>query len=171
MNTFRIVSLVVFLTTAIVLPPGPGQAAVVDPIFVCISLKTTGLGAPHVDLTLVASPAGTFFQLTGQAVFSQSVAPPSSVIIYGVAGTALPMVGGFWLSLTGVGADAQNLFNGTFAVQLSADPAKNTLTYAKRSLDGTSNATITGAAEVVNCAFTAADAGYRSSQSAAARLP
>jgi hypothetical protein len=160
MKTFRIVSLVVFLTTAIVLPPGPGQAAVVDPIFVCISLKTTGLGAPHVDLTLVASPAGTFFQLTGQAVFSQSVAPPSSVIIYGVAGTALPTVGGFSLSLTGVGADlAQNLFNGTFAVQLGIDPAKNTLTYAKRSLDGTSNATITGAAEVVNCAFTAADAG------------
>jgi hypothetical protein len=145
---------------------------VVDPIFVCISLKTTGLGAPHVDLTLVASPAGTFFQLTGQAVFSQSVAPPSGVIFYGVAGTAIPMVGGFSLSLTGVGADpAQNLFNGTFAVQLSTDPAKNTLTYAKRSLDGTSNAIITGAAEVVNCAFTAADAGYRSSQSAAARLP
>src|ERR1700694_28855 len=115
MNTFRIVSLVVFLTTAVVLPPGPGQAAVVEPIFVCISLKTTGLGAPHVDLTLVASPAGTFFQLTGQAVFSQPVAPPNSVIIYGVAGTALPMVGGFWLSLTGVGVGAdpaQNLFNG-----------------------------------------------------------
>src|SRR5437773_7766433 len=132
MNMLRIVSLVVLLTTAIVLPSGPGQAAVVDPIVVCISLKTTGLGAPHVDLTLVASPAGTFFQLTGQAVFSQSVAPPSSVIIYGVAGTALPMVGGFWLSLTGVAADlAPNLFNGTFAVELSPDPAKHALTYAQ----------------------------------------
>ena len=170
MNTLRIASLFAVLTTAVVLPSGPGQAAVVDPIFVCISLKTTGLGAPHVDLTLVASPAGTFFQLTGQAVFSQPVGP-SSVIVYGVAGTALPMVGGFSLSLTGVGADpAQNLLNGTFAVQLSTDPARNTLTYAKRSLDGTST-TITGAAEVVNCAFTAADAGYRSIQSAAARLP
>ena len=160
MNTFRIVSLVVFLTTAVVLPPGPGQAAVVDPIVVCISLKTTGLGAPHVDLTLVASPAGTFFQLTGQAVFSQSVAPPSGVIFYGVAGTALRTVDGFFLSLTGVGADlAQTLFNGIFAVRLSADPARNTLTYVKRSLDGTSNAPITGAAEVVSCPSSVADAG------------
>ena len=54
MKTFRIVSLIVFLTTVVVLPPGPGQAAVVDPLLVCIALKTTGLGAPHVDLTLVA---------------------------------------------------------------------------------------------------------------------
>ena len=93
-------------------------------------------------------------------MFSQSVAPPSSVVVYGVAGTAIPTVDGFFLSLTGVGADlAQNLFNGTFAVQLSTDPAKNTLTYAKRSLDGTSNATITGAAEVVSCASSVADAG------------
>ena len=158
MKTFRIVSLVVFLTTAVVLPPDSGQAAVVDPIPVCIALKTTGLSAPQVDLTLIASPAGTFFQLTGEAVFAQSVA--SSVIIYGVAGTALRTVDGFWLSLTGVGADpAQNLFNGTFAVQLSADPAKSTLTYAKRSLDGTSNTTITGAAEVVSCPSSVADAG------------
>lgn len=160
MNTFRIVSLVVFLTTAVVLPPGPGQAAVVDPFPVCIGLKTTGLGAPHVDLTLIASPAGTFFQLTGAAVFSQSVAPPNSVVVYGVAGTAIRTVDGFWLSLTGVGADlAQNLFNGTFAVQLSVDPAKNTLTYAKRSLDGTSSTTITGAADVVSCPSPVADTG------------
>jgi hypothetical protein len=46
---------------------------------------------------------------------------------------------------------AQNAFNGTFAIQVSADPARNTLTYAKRSLDGTSNTVLSGAAEVVSC--------------------
>ena len=152
MKAPRTVSLVIFLTAVVVVPSGIGRAAVVDPIPVCIGLKPGGLGAARVDLTLIASPAGTFFQLTGEAVFSQSVAPPSSVIIYGVAGTALRMVDGFWLSLTGVGADlAQNAFDGTFAIRLSVDPTKSTLTYAKRSLDGTSNTVLTGAAEVVSC--------------------
>jgi len=152
MNTLRALSLVIFVTAVVVVPSGIGRAAVVDPFPVCIGLKSGGLGAARVDLTLIASAAGTFFQLTGEAVFSQPIAPPSSVIVYGVAGTAIRTVDGFWLSLTGVGADlAQNAFNGTFAIQLSADPAKNTLTYAKRSLDGTSNTVLTGVAEVVTC--------------------
>ena len=152
MKTLRALSLVIFLTAVVVVPSGISHAAVVDPFAVCIGLKPGGLGSAHVDLTLIASAAGTFFQLTGQAVFSQPVAPPSSVVVYGVAGTAIRTVDGFWLSLTGVGSDlAQNVFNGTFAIQLSVDPTKNTLTYAKRSLDGTSNTVLTGAAEVVTC--------------------
>ena len=152
MKTLRALSLVLFLTAAVVVPSGIGGAAVVDPFPVCIGLKAGGLGAAHVDLTLIASPTGTFFQLTGEAVFSQSIAPPNSVVVYGVSGTAIRTVNGFWLSLTGVGSDlAQNLFNGTFAIQLSVDPAKNTFAYAKRSLDGTSNTVLTGAAEVTTC--------------------
>lgn len=151
MNTLRIVSLVIVLTI-VVIPSGIGRAAVVDPFPVCIGLKSSGLGAPHVDLTLVASPVGTFFQLNGQAVFSQPIGPPNGVVVYGVAGTAMRTVGGVFVSLTGVGLDlAQNAFDGTFAIQLSVDPTKNTLTYAKRSLDGTSNTVLSGAAEVVTC--------------------
>ena len=152
MKTLRALSLLVFLITLLVVPSSLGLAAVVDPFPVCIGLKPGGLGAAHVDLTLIASAAGTFFQLTGEAVFSQPIAPPNGVVVYGVSGTAIRTVDGFRLSLTGVGSDlAQNLFNGTFAIQLSVDPTKNTLTYAKRSLDGTSNTVLTGAAEVVSC--------------------
>lgn len=148
----RALSLVIFLIAVVAVPSGIGRAAVVDPFPVCIGLKSSGLGARHVDLTLIAFAAGTFFQLNGQAVFSQPIGPPSSVVVYGVARTALRTVDGFFVSLTGAGTDlAQNVFNGTFALQLSADPAKNTLTYSKRSLDGTSNTVLTGAAEVATC--------------------
>ena len=151
MNTLLAMSLVIVLTV-VAIPPGIGRAAVLDPFPVCIGLKSSGLGAPHVDLTLVASAVGAFFQLNGQAVFSQPIAPPNGVVVYAVAGTAVRTVDGFFVSLTGVGLDlAQNAFNGTFAIQLSADPARNTLTYAKRSLDGTSNTVLNGAAEVVTC--------------------
>src|SRR5262245_4599410 len=119
MNVRRAVSLVVFLSTVVALPPGTVRAAVSDPVTVCLSLQTSGLGAPRLDLTIVASPAGGFFQLNGAAVFSQAIAPPNGLVVYGVAGTAIGAVDGVFASLTGVGLDlAQNPFSGTFAIQL-----------------------------------------------------
>jgi hypothetical protein len=160
MNALRAVSLLVLLSTVVARPPDAAQAAVIDPVQVCINLKSSGLGAPHLSLALVASQVGGFFifQLNGQATFSQAVAPPDSVVNYGVAGTAVPIAGGFFASLTGVGLDlAQNAFSGTFAIQLNADPTKNTLTYAKRSLDGTTGTVLSGSAEVVSCSASVAD--------------
>ena len=158
MNALRAVSLVVFLSTIVAVPPGTVRAAVVDPVLVCVSLKASGLGAPHLDLVLAASQAVGFFQLNGTAVFSQAIAPPNGLVVYAVAGTAIGTVNGVFASLTGVGLDlAQNAFIGTFAVQLNADPTKNTLTYAKRSLDGTSNTVLSGPAEVVTCSASVAD--------------
>ncbi|HMH50602.1 MAG TPA: hypothetical protein VK548_10245 [Candidatus Acidoferrum sp.] len=148
----RALCLVVFLTTVLVVPSRIGLAAVVDPFPVCIGLKAAGLGSPRIDLTLTASPAGPVFQLTGEARFSQAIAPPNGLVVYAVSGTAIPNADGFWVSLTGAGYDlAKSVFHGTFAIQLSADPAKNTLAYAKRSLDGTTTSVVTGAAEVVSC--------------------
>ena len=147
MKTLRALSLVVFLTTVVVVPSSVGFAAIVDPFPVCIGLKAGGLGSPRIDLTLTASQAGPVFQLTGEARFSQPIAPPNGLVVYAVSGTAIPNADGFWVSLGGAGYDlAKNVFSGTFGIQLSADPAKNTLAYSKRSLDGTSTSVVTGAA-------------------------
>jgi hypothetical protein len=152
MKTLRALSLLVFLITLLVVPSGPGLAAVLDPIPVCIGLKAGGLGSPRIDLTLTASQVGSVFQLNGKAQFSQAIAPPNGLVIYAVSGTAIPNTDGFWVSVAGAGYDlAKSVFEGTFAIQLSADPTKNTLAYAKRSLDGTSTSVVTGAAEVTTC--------------------
>src|SRR2546427_4549408 len=152
MKTLRALSILVFLITLLVVPSSPGLAAVVDPFPVCIGLKAGGLGSPRIDLTVTASQVGPVFQLTGEARFSQAIAPPNSLVIYAVSGAAIPNADGFWLSLTGAGYDlAKNVFGGTFGIQLSADPTKNTLAYAKRSLDGTSTSVVTAGAEVTTC--------------------
>jgi hypothetical protein len=152
MKRLRAPFLVVFLIALLVVPSSLGLAAVVDPIPVCIALKAGGLGSPRIDLTLTASQAGSVFQLNGKAQFSQAIAPPNGLVVYAVSGTAIPNTDGFWVSVTGAGYDlAKSVFEGTFAIQLSADPAKNTLAYAKRSLDGASTSVVTGAAEVVTC--------------------
>jgi hypothetical protein len=154
MKTLRALSLVVFLITLLVVPSGLGLAAVGDPFPFCIFFTAPGLGAPptapglgapRIDLHLTASPAGSVFQLTGEARFSQPIAPPNSLVVYGVSGTAIPNADGYWLALTGVGYDlAKQLFNGTFAIQLSTDSPKNTLAYVKRSLDGASQTVLIG---------------------------
>ena len=152
MKTLRVLSLIIAVTAVVVVPSRIGLAAVLDPFPVCIGLKTGGLGSPRIDLTLTASQVGTAFQLTGEARFSQAIAPPNSLVVYAVSGNAIPNTDGFWVSVGGAGYDlAKNVFSGTFAIQLSADPAKNTLAYAKRSLDGTSTSVVTGAAEVTTC--------------------
>jgi hypothetical protein len=152
MKTQQALSLIVLLITLLVVPSSLGLAAVLDPIPVCIGLKAGGLGSPRIDLTLTASQLGTVFQLNGKAQFSQAVAPPNGLVVYAVSGTAIPNADGFWVSVTGAGYDlAKSVFDGTFGIQLSADPTKNTLAYSKRSLDGTSTSVVTGAAEVTTC--------------------
>ena len=152
MKTLRALSLAVFVTTVVVMPSSVGLAAVVDPILVCLGTKGGGPGAPSINFTLIANSAGSFVQLTGQATFSQAVAPPNGLVIYGVSGSAIPNADGFFVSLLGTGYDlAKAVFVGMFAMQLSADPAKNTLTYAKQSLDATSTQIVTGVPELKPC--------------------
>ena len=152
MKTLRALSLILVVTAVVVVPSRTGLAAVVDPFSFCIGLKAGGLGSPRIDLTLTASQVGSAFQLTGEARFSQAIAPPNSLVVYAVSGNAITNADGFWVSVGGAGYDlAKNVFSGTFGIQLSADPAKNTLAYAKRSLDGTSTTIVTGTAEVTTC--------------------
>ena len=140
------------LPTLVVVPLCYRSAAGAESFPICIGRRHETAGAPSLTFTLIAATAGSFFQLTGAARFADANESPGSVVVYGVTGTALRIVDGFFVSLTGVGLDlAQNAFNGTFAIQLSADPALNTLTYAKRSVDGTSNTVLSGTAEFVTC--------------------
>ena len=95
-----------------------------------------------------------------EAVFAEPNTPGGSAIVYGVSGSAISTVDGFFVSLTGVGVDQlQTAFNGTFAIQLTGDPTKNRLTYGRRSVDGTSNTVITGQAEFIACSSSVADGG------------
>jgi hypothetical protein len=152
MNKLRVLLLIVFVSGVAVGSAGVGLAAVVDPIPLCVGTKPGPPGSPSINFTLTANPAGSVYQLTGQATFSQAVAPPNGLVIYSVSGSAIPNTDGFWISLTGAGYDlAKAVFIGTFAVQLSADPAKNTLTYAKQTLDAASTQIVTAAPEVKTC--------------------
>jgi hypothetical protein len=152
MTTLRTLSLVALMTVALVAPGSLGLAAGVDAFPICIGTKPGGLGAPSINLALVAQNVGSFFQLTGQAVFSQPVSPPSNLVTYAVSGTAIPNADGFWLSLTGTGYDlARTVFIGMIGIQLSADEAKNSLTYAKQSLDAATTQTVTRIPEVKDC--------------------
>jgi hypothetical protein len=152
MKNVGALSLVALMITAVVgLSSAPARSD--DTFAVCIGTKPGPPGAPRIDLTLTATPARSFFELFGQAQFSQAVAPPHGLVIFGVSGTAISNADGFWLSLTGAGYDlAKTVFNGTLGIQLSADPAKNALTYVKQSLDGTSDPLIvTGIPEIKPC--------------------
>jgi hypothetical protein len=154
MKKLWVLSLVVFVSGVAVVPSSVGHAAVVDPIPLCVGTKPGPPGSPSINFTLTANTAGTAYQLTGQATFSQAIAPPNGLVIYSVIGAAIANPDGFWLSLVGTGYDlAKTVFIGTFGLQLSADPAKNTLTYAKQSLDATAPQVVnlTGAVEVKNC--------------------
>ena len=152
MKSLRTLALVVFVTTAIVVPTSVGLAVDVDAFPICIGTTPGGLGSPTINLNLVATDAGSFFQLTGQAVFSQPISPPASLVTYSVSGTAIPNADGFWLSLVGTGYDlAKTVFIGMIGAQLSADPSKNSLTYAKQSLDAASTVTFTRTPEIKAC--------------------
>ena len=152
MKTLRALSLVVFVTTVVVMPHSVGIAAVIDPFSVCLGTKGGGPGAPSINFILIANSAGSFFQLTGQATFSQAVSPPNGLVIYSVSGSAITNADGFWVSLVGTGYDlAKTVFLGTFGLQLSADPAKNTLTYAKQSLDAAAPQVVTAVPEIKPC--------------------
>ena len=129
-------------------------------VAVCIGLRHENLGTPTLQFFLSATPTGAFVQLTGLAVFAEPNTPGASAIVYGVSGSAIPTVDGFFVSLTGVGLDQQQTaFNGTFAIQLTGDFAKNRLTYGRRSVDGTSNTVITGQAEFIGCPPAVVDGG------------
>lgn len=136
-----------------VLLAGPAAAANPDVSPVCIALKQAGLGAPSVTLTLSAVPYGPFVHLAGQGRFSQAIAPPGSLVIYSVTGTAIPNTAGWWISLEGAGYDrAQTIVRGTFGIQFNTDnTSPHTLSYTKQSLDGSSSSTLTGVAEIRAC--------------------
>jgi hypothetical protein len=152
MNRFRVLSVVGVLTTIAVVSSSIGFAAAANAFPVCIGLKHEQLGSPSLTFTLSANSAGSFFQLTGQAAYAEANGPGGSSIVYAVSGAAITTVDGYWISLAGAGADqAQTVFNGTFAIQVSSDPTRSKLTYAKRSLDGTSNTLIAGAPEFLPC--------------------
>jgi hypothetical protein len=152
MKRFRFLSVGVFLTTIVAVSSNIGFAAVADAFPVCIGLRHDTIGAPNLRFTLDATPTGSFVQLTGQAAYAEPNTPGGNQVVYGVSGAAIPTADGFWVSLIGAGSDdAQTVFNGTFTIQVSSDPARNKLTYAKRSLDGTSNTVITGSAEFLPC--------------------
>ena len=153
MNKLSLLSLVVFVSGVMaVVPSGIGTAAVVDPIPISIGTKPGPPGSPLINFALTANAAGTAYQLTGEATFSQAIAPPNGLVTYGVSGSAIVNADGFWISLVGTGYDlAKTVFLGTFGLQLSADPAKNTLTYAKQSLDAASTQIVTGVPELKTC--------------------
>jgi hypothetical protein len=137
---------------AVVAPASLGFASDQDPLQICIETQGGGPGVPSIELTLFATPIGTGFQLTGRVVFSQAVAPPAGLVTYAVSGTAIPNADGFFLSLVGTGYDlARTVFVGMLGIQLSADPAKNTLTYAKQSLDAATTQLVTRVPEIVPC--------------------
>jgi hypothetical protein len=152
MKKLRSVPLVVCTIVALVGPSSLGLAAGVDAFPICIGTKPTGLGSPSIDLNLIASSAGSSFQLTGQVVFSQPVSPPASLVTYAVTGSAVPNADGYWVSLVGTGYDlAKTVFVGMIGIQLSADEAKNSLTYAKQSLDAATTQTFTRVPEIKAC--------------------
>jgi hypothetical protein len=129
-----------------------GATAGAEPSTVCLARKATGLGGATITLTLSAQPSGDFVQLAGQATFSQAIAPPGGLVVYAVAGAAIPNTDGWWVSLEGAGYDlAGTVFRGTFALQVGDDPEKSTISYTKQSLDGSSSSTLTGAVEVIPC--------------------
>ena len=151
MKPLRTLTTAILVTTAL-LAPSPGLTAGADAFPICIATKSGGLGSPSIELSLIATAAGSFFQLTGQLVFSQPVAVPNGLVIYAVNGTAIPNTDGYWVSLVGTGYDlARTPFVGMIGMQLSGDAAKNTLTYAKQSLDAATTQTFTRIPEVRDC--------------------
>lgn len=143
------VSLIALMVPAIVAWAGPAAAETAS---LCIGRKASGLGGASITMALSTVPYGPFVHLAGQSRFSQPIAPPGSLIIYSVAGTASPNDDGWWLALEGAGYDlAGTVFRGTFAIQLGADPSKNTFSYTKQPLDGSAPSTITGTAEIIPC--------------------
>jgi hypothetical protein len=129
-----------------------GFAPAADAYPVCIGLKASGLGAPHVEFTLWAVDYGAFVHLAGEARFFQSISPPNSLIIHSVSGTAIVIDDSFRVSLTGAGYNlANDILNGTFALLLKADATQNTLTYSRQSLDASSTVVVTGPAELKAC--------------------
>lgn len=150
MNPFRMLALTL---AALLLSCSLGLAAGVDAFPLCIATQGGGPGVPSINLTLIATDAGSsFFQLTGQVVFSQAVSPPASQVVYAVSGSAVPNADGYFLSLVGTGYDlAKTVFVGMIGIQLSAEPAKNTLTYAKQSLDAATTQVVTRVPQIVTC--------------------
>jgi hypothetical protein len=148
------------LSLAIVVATTIGFVTGAEGVAVCIGLRHENVSTPNLQFFLSATPTGAFVQLTGQAVFAEPNTPGGSAIVYGVSGSAISTVDGFFVSLTGVGVDQlQTAFNGTFAIQLTGDPTKNRLTYGRRSVDGTSSTVITGQAEFIGCPSSVADGG------------
>jgi hypothetical protein len=119
----------------------------------CVTARLgSGLGAARIDFTLAVDAQGPFTELLGEARFSQPIAPPGGLIIYAVTGVAIPNADGMWVSLTGTGYDlAKTLYRGTFAAQLSADPAKNTFSYTRQNLDGSGAVTSTSTLPIITC--------------------
>ena len=153
MKKFSSFSLLLALIPLQFLLTGPAAAANPDVTPICIALKQAGLGAPSVTLTLSAVPYGPFVHLAGQGRFSQAIAPPGSLVIYSVTGTAIQNADGWWISLEGTGYDlAQIIFRGTFGIQFNTgNTSPHTLSYTKQSLDGSSSSTLTGVAEIRAC--------------------
>lgn len=142
----------VLVTIAAVITLSSGLARAEAPTAICIGTQGGGLGAPRIDLTLSVVPARAFFAVSGQVRFTQPVSPPGSEVIYGVSGTAIPNADGYWVSLVGTGYDlAKTVFVGMLGLQLSTDPAKNTLTYAKQSLDAATTQLVTRVPVIQDC--------------------
>ena len=151
MKTIRIVPFVLAMILATFVGVGTVAADAVS--IVCVTARLgSGLGAARVDFTLSVDVLEPIATLAGEARFSQSIAPPGSLIIYGVTGVAIPNADGTWVSLTGTGYDlAKTLYRGTFAAQLSADPAKNTFSYTRQNLDGSGAVTSTSTLPIITC--------------------
>jgi hypothetical protein len=127
----------------------PGHA---DSFPLCITVPTVLSGAPTIDLRLQALSYGPYFQLAGEAIVTQAVAPPNGIIVYSLGGSALQNADGFWLSLGGAGYnEANEVFNGLFAIQLSDDAAKKKLTYQKIGPEGPPPTVFTGIPEITTC--------------------
>ena len=143
MNIVRLIPLITVSALA--------MAAGADPV--CLTARFgSGLGAARIDLTVVVDSQVPFAEIAGEAQFSQPVSPPGSLIIYAVSGAVIPNIDGVWVSLAGTGYDlAKTIYRGTIAIQLSRDPAKNTLSYTRQNLDGSSSSTSTGVPEFVVC--------------------
>jgi hypothetical protein len=154
MNRVPMLSVVVLLLTVV------GVATVADAFPVCIGLRHEVVTVPNLKLYLIATPAGPFAQLTGQAVFAEPNVPDGASIVHAVSGTAMSTADGVVISLTGAGIDqTQTVRDGIFAIQLGGDPTRNRLTYARRNVDGTSTTVVTGVAEFVVCPPSVAGAG------------
>ena len=134
---------------------GIGTAAAVDDTTICLTARLgSGLGAARVDFTLHAqtTTASPFYALSGQAAFSQPVAPPGSLIIYAVTGVAIPNTAGTWVSLEGAGYDlARTLYHGTFAAQVSNDVSQSLFSYTRTNIDGSGAVTSTSTIPIVPC--------------------